>query len=158
MGLYLYDWVEINPRVGSVFVWSVGIYHMVPVMCMVCGTLGKVTKLCAYSLCLWFKVSPFSKGRVRLDRSASLEFYSIVNVYKLLWCFEITLTLIAFWNNEWTVLTYLKIKILLGILGRYKLVSEPWFKGFRHTLECVWTQTEELIKHFNRNWVFQKGF
>ena len=36
-------------------------------------------------------------------------------------------------------------------LGCYKLVSEPWFEGFEHTLGGVWTQTEGLIDFYKEN-------
>ena len=39
-------------------------------------------------------------------------------------------------------------------LGRYKLVSEPWFEGFGHTFGGVWTQIEGL-KDFLKENVFE---
>ena len=41
------------------------------IMCMVCGSLGRLTKLRAYSFQFWFQVLSVEKGRARDDRTAS---------------------------------------------------------------------------------------
>ena len=42
-------------------------------------------------------------------------------------------------------------------MGRYKLVSEPWFEGFGHAFGSVWTQTEGLKDFSKRNYSLKPG-
>ena len=100
--------------------------------------------LCLQLLCDVFQVPVMSAGRRRHDPYTLEEF--------MFWILGRCLCDKYNWNNmlmlfceKWL---FWKWKICFENLRCYKLVSEPWFEGFRHTLWCVWTQTEDLRKNF----------
>ena len=53
--------------------------YVIYMYCMVCGSLGELTKLRAYSLRFWFQVLPLAKGRARVDDIA----HTTVSVFVL---------------------------------------------------------------------------
>ena len=46
-------------------------------MCMVCGSLGRLTKLRAYSFTFWFQLLPQVKGRAQDDCIAHTTTFSL---------------------------------------------------------------------------------
>ena len=70
------------------------------------------------------------------------DFY-IFNNYTLI--FWILYLMMVFWKQLMNEIDSLSMKIFIIVLDYYKLVSEPWFEGFGHTLGCFRTQTEEMI-------------
>ena len=47
------------------------------IMCIVCGSLERLTKLCAYSFQFWFQVLPLTRGRARDDFMALTTAFSL---------------------------------------------------------------------------------
>ena len=128
--------------------------------CMVCGMMGELTKLCAYGFSFWFQVPLHLRGRSRRRSMASHTHmifpHGVFWDCTLIWhLFMVVGFKYDTWFRDDVFIQYFLMNVYewinqkwnfwTWILGRYKLVSEPWFEGFGHSFGCVWTQTKELV-------------
>ena len=110
------------------------------------NVLGNSLSLCLQFYCM-FQVLLLIRARARLDGATCIPPVSS-HLVCVLWILKWYGYVMWFLDILWLIFMKLKAEIFCKNLGCFKLVSNAWFEGFRHTSECVRTQTKEMVTNF----------